>query len=224
MSASPTRLPIASSNETFEVKRIICVGRNYAEHTKEMGHDPDREPPFFFFKPVSALLPANTPFQLPAFSREIHHEVELLVAVNQKGYQLTPKQAAQSVAGFGVGLDMTARDVQNEAKKLGRPWDISKGFDGSAICSSIEKFPYPHMHNYQAIRCYRNGDIVQQSNLSSMIWPVPELISAFSQFMNIQPGDLFFTGTPAGVGEVKTGDSLRAEIDGMSVDLAVDIA
>lgn len=223
MNTSPTQLNIASSDDTFEVKRIICVGRNYAEHAKEMGHNPEREPPFFFFKPISALLPTNTPFQLPSFSQEIHHEVELLVAVNQTGYQLTPDQAAQSIMGFGVGLDMTARDVQNEAKQLGRPWDISKGFDGSAICSSIEKFSHTQMQHYQTIRCYRNGDIVQQSDLSSMIWPVPELISAFSQFMKIQAGDLFFTGTPAGVGAVSAGDNLRAEIDGMHVNVTVDV-
>lgn len=223
MSTPKTQLNIASSDDTFDVKRIICVGRNYAEHAREMGHNPNKEAPFFFFKPTSALLPTNTPFQLPSFSREIHHEVELLVAINQTGYQLTTEQAAQSIIGFGVGLDMTARDLQKEAKQLGRPWDISKGFDGSAICSSIEKFPHTQIQHYQAIRCFRNDNVVQQSDLSNMIWSVPELISTFSQFMKIQAGDLFFTGTPAGVGPVASGDNLRAEIDGMNVNLSVDV-
>lgn len=216
-------LPVVNSKETFSVEKIICIGRNYADHAREMGHNPDREAPFFFFKPQSALLPPGEPFKYPWFSKDVHHELELVIAIGEGGYQLTLDQAKAAVSGFAVGLDMTCRDVQQQAKQQGRPWELAKGFDGSAPCSAIQRGSYEDLQQAGELQLLRNGSIVQQGDWRQMIWPVAELIAEVSRYIRLQPGDLIFTGTPAGVGPVTPGDQLQASLTGSLVTLNVDI-
>lgn len=216
-------LPVVNSTETFSVEKIICIGRNYADHAREMGHNPDREAPFFFFKPQSALLPPGEPFKYPWFSKDVHHELELVIAIGEGGYQLTLDQAKTAVSGFAVGLDMTCRDVQQQAKQQGRPWELAKGFDGSAPCSAIQRGSYEDLQQTGELQLLRNGSIVQQGDWRQMIWPVAELIAEVSRYIRLQPGDLIFTGTPAGVGPVTPGDQLQASLTGSFVTLNVDI-
>ncbi|MBE8715615.1 FAA hydrolase family protein [Cellvibrio sp. KB43] len=188
-----------------------------------MGHNPDREAPFFFFKPQSALLPPGEPFKYPWFSKDVHHELELVIAIGEGGYQLTLAQAKAAVSGFAVGLDMTCRDVQQQAKQQGRPWELAKGFDGSAPCSAIQRGSYEDLQQTGELQLLRNGSIVQQGDWRQMIWPVAELIAEVSRYIRLQPGDLIFTGTPAGVGPVTPGDQLQASLAGSLVTLNVDI-
>lgn len=216
-------LPIVGGDEKFSVEKIICIGRNYTEHAREMGHNPDRENPFFFFKPQSALLPPEKPFQYPWFSQDVHHELELVIAIGESGYQLTIEQAKAAVSGFAVGLDMTCRDVQQQAKQQGRPWELAKGFDGSAPCSAIQRGTYEDLQKTGALQLLRNGKPVQQGDWRHMIWPVAELIAEVSRYIRLQSGDLIFTGTPAGVGPVVPGDKLQASLAGSSAILELDI-
>lgn len=216
-------LPIIASTETFALHRIICIGRNYAEHAREMGHDPEREPPFFFLKPPSAWLPPGKPFVYPWFSQEVHHEVELVVAIGTGGAHLSVREASSCVAGFAVGLDMTCRDLQRQAKQQGRPWELAKGFDGSAPCSPIQRGNYQDLHQLGALTLTNNGRRVQQGNWQDMIWSVSELIAEVSRYIQLVPGDLIFTGTPAGVGPVIPGDRLVARLEGLAADLIVDV-
>jgi fumarylpyruvate hydrolase len=202
--------------EKFEVKRIFCVGRNYEAHAREMGHDPNREPPFFFLKPYTALVPGNSVvLTIPNFTQELHHEIELVVAIGGEGKRLSAKEASSLIFGYAVGLDITARDLQTQAKKLGRPWDVSKGFDGSAPCSDLVKSDELGADFCPAITLRKNGELVQQGVASQMIWTIPELICELSQYYCLQPGDLIFTGTPAGVGKMTAGDLFEAEISGL---------
>ncbi len=208
--------------QDFQVVRIICIGRNYADHAREMGHDPEREPPMFFFKPITALATSGA-FLLPGYSKEVHHELELVVAIGRGGSKLNSEQAKPLVTGFALGLDMTCRDSQRQAKQAGAPWELAKGFDQSAPCTPLVSGGLETMEGFGLMTLTRNGTVVQQGHWSDMVWPVPELISRVSQFMALVPGDLIFTGTPAGVGAVEAGDSLVAQMQGFPHRLSLSV-
>lgn len=214
-------IPVVGGGE-FPVRRIYCVGRNYAAHAREMGHDPNREPPFFFMKPADAIVQNNTSFPYPPETKDLHHEIELVVALGKGGKNISADQALSHVYGYGVGLDMTRRDLQGAAKKLGRPWEMGKGFDHSAPCSALTKAADVGHPNQGAIWLKVNGELRQEGDLSDQIWRVEEAIAYLSQFMELFPGDLIYTGTPEGVGAVVAGDQLHGHIDGL-VDLNVTL-
>ncbi len=217
-------LPIAQSNTEFPVNKIICIGRNYAEHAREMGHDPEREPPFFFFKPQSALAQNGDDFIYPHFSKQVEHEIELVVAIGKSGAHISPAEAADYVYGFAIGLDMTCRDLQKEAKQQGRPWELAKGFDGSAPCTAIKQESLADLEKYGDLVLTRNGEEVQRGNWRDMVWSIPDLIAEVSRYIKLEAGDLIFTGTPAGVGPVQKGDELIAQLEGFSQALKLKVA
>jgi fumarylpyruvate hydrolase len=209
-----TTVAVAGRDEVFPVARVFCVGRNYAEHAIEMGHDPEREPPFFFMKPADAVVPAGTlPF--PTQTQELHHEVELVVALGEGGKEIPVEHALDHVFGYAVGLDMTRRDMQAVAKNAGRPWDMAKGFDQSAPTGAIraaEEIGHP---TRGAVWLRINGELRQEGDLDQQIWKVPETISYLSTLVALRPGDLIMTGTPKGIGRVEPGDRLDGHIDGV---------
>lgn len=208
-------LDVKGEQGKFPVRRIYCVGRNYAEHAREMGHDPNREPPFFFQKPGDAVLPNGGDFPYPPKTNDLHFEIELVAALGKGGANIEASKAFEHVYGYAVGIDMTRRDLQAEAKKLGRPWEVGKGFEFSAPCSAVvpaAKIGHP---SKGAIWLTVNGETRQRGDLSQLIWSVPESIAYLSGFFTLAPGDLLFTGTPAGVGAVKRGDVLKGGVDGV---------
>lgn len=202
----------------FPIRRIYCVGRNYAEHAREMG-DTGREPPFFFCKPADAVLNVAHGTEgllaYPPKTADLHHEVELVAALGAGGHDLTVEQAAASIWGFAIGLDMTRRDLQAAAKKTGRPWEVGKAFDHSAPIGPLHPIAATGPMASGRIALTVNGQLRQSGDLSDMIWSVPEAIAYLSTLFTLQPGDLLFTGTPAGVGAVGRGDVLEAMIDGL---------
>lgn len=213
-------LPVIGTDARFAVRRIYCVGRNYAEHAREMGHDPNREPPFFFSKPADCLLGDDAPISIPARSRDLHHEVELVVALGAGGRDLSPEAALAAVWGQGIGIDLTLRDVQAEAKALRRPWDLSKGFDGAAVCGPLHPCQTPLQSG--GIALFVNGDLRQSGDLAQMIWSIAEQIADLSTWVELKAGDLIYTGTPAGVGKLESGDHVSARISGLgAIDLRV---
>ena len=214
--ALPT-LPVAGDARRFAVNRIYCVGRNYADHAREMGHDPDREPPFFFMKPASAIVTDGANMQYPSLSNDVHHEIEMVVAIGKGGANIAADKALEHVYGYGVGLDMTRRDLQGEAKKMGRPWDTGKAFDQSAPCSALVPVAECGHPSKGSIRLMVNGEVRQEGDLNQLIWNVPDTIAYLSTLFTLQPGDLIFSGTPAGVGPIKKGDVLEGEIAGLPV-------
>jgi fumarylpyruvate hydrolase len=207
-------LPIRDSADLFPVHRIFCVGRNYAEHARELGHDPDREPPFFFTKPADALI-TDGRFPYPSQSQNVHHELELVVALAKGGFEIAPERALDCIFGYAVGLDMTRRDRQEEARKMGRPWDSAKAFDHSAPCSAIAPAGLIGHPASGSLRLMVNGERRQEGDLAQMIWKVPEVIAHLSGLFTLAPGDLIFTGTPKGVGPVQRGDRLEGQIEGV---------
>jgi len=207
---------IAGDSRRFPVRRVFCVGRNYSEHAREMGHDPDREPPFFFCKPADAVVPAEGVIAYPPLTADLHHEVELVVAIAEGGVDIAPEQALAHVWGYGVGLDLTRRDLQAQAKKQGRPWDWAKGFDESAPCTALIPASTLGHPASGAIWLTVNGEARQRGDLADQIWAVPDVIAYLSQSVALQPGDLIFTGTPAGVGALQPGDQVSAGIDGVA--------
>ncbi len=211
---SQTHLPVSQHSSAFPVRRIYCVGQNYAEHTREMGGDPGRNPPFFFSKPPQAAY-CGTSFPYPPLSRDVHHEIELVVALDRGGVNLAAAETLTHIFGYAVGLDMTRRDLQAEAKKAGRPWDSAKGFDYSAPCSPIWTVQQVGHPRSGAIYLDINGRRVQSGDLEQMIWKVPEIIAHLSRLFTLEAGDLIFTGTPAGVGPVQPGDVLNGAIEGL---------
>lgn len=213
--AAVVTLPIVGQESRFPVNRIYCVGRNYADHAREMGHDPDRERPFFFMKPASAIVADGGDFPYPALSSDVHHEIELVVALSRGGSNIDASQALDHVYGYAVGLDMTRRDLQGAAKKLGRPWDTGKAFDFSAPCAALHPVSDVGHPSKGTVRLTVNGEVRQQGNLSDLIWNVPEIIAYLSTLFALQPGDLIFTGTPAGVGAVQRGDTLEGSVAGV---------
>jgi len=216
-------LPVAGSESRFPVGRIYCVGRNYAEHAREMGHDPNREPPFFFMKPANSIVQNNATLGFPVETKEVHHEIELVVAIGKGGKNIPMEKSLDHVWGYGVGLDMTRRDLQGEAKKAGRPWEMGKAFDESAPCTALKPANEIGHPATGAIWVKVNGQTKQQGDLSQQIWNVPEQIAYLSKMITLAPGDLIFTGTPAGVGPVNPGDKLEGHIDGVG-DLAITYA
>ena len=214
-------LPIVGSDKLFPVHRIYCVGRNYEEHAREMGHDPKKEPPFFFQKnPGNLLHGAELPY--PDKTKDFHFEIELVVALKSGGKSIAAADALKHVYGYAVGLDMTRRDLQSEMKKAGRPWEIGKSFEQSAPCTALhpaEKIGHPAKG---AIWIDVNGERRQTGDLVQMIWDVPNQIAFLSGLFELRSGDLIFTGTPAGVGAVKKGDKLHGHVDGVGdIKLAV---
>jgi len=208
-------LPVAESTQMFPVGRIYCVGRNYAEHAREMGHDPDREPPFFFMKPADAIAQNGATIPFPQVTKDLHHEIELVVAIGKGGTDISAGKALDHVWGYGVGLDMTRRDIQGEAKKMGRPWEMGKAFDNSAPCTALKPVSMVGHPAQGAIWLKVNGAVKQKGDLADMIWNVPETIAYLSGLVTLRPGDLIFSGTPAGVGPVKRGDKLEGHVDGV---------
>jgi fumarylpyruvate hydrolase len=221
-SPPPTPAVPVSGAGAFPVRRIFCVGRNYAAHAREMGHDPDREAPFFFTKPADAILLCGNPLPYPPRTEELHHEIELVVAIGRAGAEIPVDQAQSHIFGYAVGLDMTRRDLQAEAKKLGRPWDMGKAFDRSAPIGTIRRVEESGILRRGAIWLDINGQRRQSSDISALIWSVPEVIAELSRFVALAPGDLIYTGTPEGVDAVRRGDRLHGHIDGLS-DLAVTV-
>jgi fumarylpyruvate hydrolase len=207
-------LPVRGTERRFPIHRIYCIGRNYAAHAVEMGHDPDREPPFFFEKnPDNVLVGADFPY--PDQTSEVHYEFEMVVALDKGGRDIPVERALDLVFGYGVGLDMTRRDLQGEAKKLGRPWDVGKAFEHSAPCSELIPVAETGHPSRGRIVFRVNGEVRQQGNLDQMIWKTAEQIAILSRFFELQPGDLIMTGTPAGVGPVRRGDRLEGEVEGV---------
>ncbi len=219
---TPT-LPVAESNQVFPVGRIYCVGRNYAEHAREMGHDPEREPPFFFMKPADAIVENGATIPYPRETKDLHHEIEMIVAIGKGGADIAVDKALDHVFGYGVGLDMTRRDLQTAAKKMGRPWEMGKAFDDSAPCTALKPASMIGHPAKGAIWLKVNGAVKQKGDLNEMIWNVPETIAYLSKLITLRPGDVIMSGTPAGVGPVKAGDKLEGHVDGVG-DLAISYA
>lgn len=207
---------VSGSAARFPVRRVFCVGRNYASHAREMGSDPNREPPFFFTKPADAVVPAVGVVPYPPSTHDLHHEVELVVALGAGGANIDPATALDLVWGYGVGLDLTRRDLQAAAKDTGRPWDMAKGFDASAPCSPL--LPVSEVGHPAAGRIWLevNGALRQQGDLNEMIWPVADVIAALSRFVTLAPGDLIYSGTPSGVAALVPGDKVKGGVDGVA--------
>lgn len=206
---------IAGSDAHFPVRRIYCVGRNYAEHAREMGND-DREPPFFFTKPNCAIVPDGGTIPFPPATENFHYEAELVVAIGKGGADIALADALDHIWGYATGNDLTRRDVQANAKKMARPWDMAKGFDLSAPCGSVHPVSEIGHLKSGAITLSQNGTMRQNTDISDMVWSVPEVISYLSGLVSLAPGDLIYTGTPAGVGPISGGDCLVVEIEGLS--------
>lgn len=211
--AAVPSVAVAGHSERFAVRRIFCVGRNYAEHAREMGHDPNAEPPFFFTKPGDAVVDSGATLPYPSATADLHHEAELVVALGAAGSFVTEAQALALIWGYGAGNDLTRRDLQAQAKAARRPWDMSKGFDNSAVVGALR--PASAGAPQGRIRCLVDGRITQDADLAEMIWPVSGIIVHLSRLVALQPGDLIFTGTPAGVGPIARGQTCEVQIDGL---------
>lgn len=212
---------IHGSGRRFPIHRIYCVGQNYADHAREMGADPQREPPFFFSKPADALLmaagaeAAPTVVAYPSRTADLQHEIELVVALGRGGSNVLPGEAAEHVFGFAVGVDLTRRDLQKIAKDRGRPWDTSKGFDQSAPMSVIHPIEQTGWPERGTIWLKVNGELRQHGDIEAMIWDINEIIAELSTLYCLQPGDLIFTGTPSGVGSMQKGDLVQGGVEGI---------
>jgi len=216
--AFPAELPsveIQGRKERFPVHRIYCVGRNYAAHAREMGSNPEREPPFFFSKPADTVVPNNATIPYPSRTTNLHHEIELVVAIGKGGRNIPVAQALEHVFGYAVGNDLTRRDLQSEAKDKGRPWDTAKGFDHAAPITAIRPASAGTQLERGRIWLKVNGELRQQGDLADLIWSIPEVIAELSTLFELAPGDLIYTGTPAGVGPVKPGDRIEGGVDGL---------
>ena len=218
-SPRPT-VAVAGGDDLFPVRRIYCVGRNYAEHAREMGHDPDREPPFFFQKSPDNLVAATAPeggdFPYPGQSDNVHFEIELVAALSGGGTDIPEDKALDQVWGYAAGLDMTRRDLQGQAKKMGRPWDVGKAFEYSAPIGLIHPAAETGHLSEGRIWLNVNGETRQDGNLNQLIWSLPEVIAHLSGLFELRPGDLIFTGTPAGVGPVQKGDVMEGGVEDLS--------
>lgn len=209
--------------DPFPVHRIFCVGRNYAAHAREMGHDPDRDPPFFFTKPANAIVANNTTTPYPDETQDMHPEIEMVVALKSGGYQIAEDRALDTVFGYCVGLDMTRRDMQSGFKDMGRPWDMAKGFDRSAPMSEIHTAESVGHISSGSVTLAVNGDVRQEGDVDQLVWNIPETISFLSSLITLCPGDLIMTGTPSGVSAVVKGDHLIGHVDGLTdLDIRID--
>jgi fumarylpyruvate hydrolase len=208
-------------------QRIFCIGRNYAEHAREMGHNPNLEPPFFFTKPLTALCAAHGDWHLPDFSNQVEHELELVLALTVPlqhfGRHVSREQAESWITCVGLGIDMTCRDLQRQAKSAGRPWDIAKGFDASAPLTPLMHLDASGLDSLGRMELAINGEQRQAGNWREMLWPPGELVAHISNYFALQTGDIIFTGTPAGVSPLKPGDHLTAQLEGLphTIDLTI---
>ena len=215
-----TSIPVYGTDSLFPVRRILCVGANYVAHQIEMGRDPSRELPFFFAKPNDAIVLADTSLNMvipfPPQTNNFHYEIEMTVGIGKKISNIEPDEALEAVWGYGVGIDLTRRDLQKEAKEKGRPWELGKGFDNSAVTSSI--FPVSKIGHPKNSRIWLevNGNVKQDSNIDKLIWSVPEMISFLSKTITLEPGDIIYTGTPEGVGKINRGDIITGGVEGIT--------
>jgi len=215
-------IAIADSDEKFPVRRIFCIGRNYAAHAAEMGHQPDREAPFYFTKSADAIVSSGSAVIYPPRCKELHHEIELVVAIGKAGNNILPLNVPEHIFGYAVGIDLTRRDLQAEAKSKGRPWDAAKNFDQSAPISEIHPVSAIGHPTTGRIWLSVNDEVRQDDNIDEMIWSVAESVAEISTYGEIYQGDLVYTGTPAGVGPLVVGDRVRGGIEGVG-DIAIDI-
>lgn len=210
-------IPVIDSEQLFAVRRVYCVGRNYAAHAREMGHDPDREPPFFFCKPADAIRPVKPgeiyAFAYPTITQNLHYEGELVAVIGKTGSNIPAENAFEHIWGYAVGLDMTRRDLQNQMKNMGRPWEIGKAFDGSAPIGPIYPVSKVGHITSGAIWLTVNDVEKQRSDISDLIWSVAETIAHLSTLFTLEPGDIIFTGTPEGVGKVVPGDKIKVGVE-----------
>jgi fumarylpyruvate hydrolase len=213
--AMPTAA-ISGSAQRFPIHRVYCVGRNYAEHVREMGGDTDREPPVFFTKPADAVMSNEAAVPYPTRTSNLHHEIELVIAIGRGGHDIRRDRALEHVFGYAVGNDLTRRDLQAESKKKGLPWDTSKAFDCSAPLAAIRPAAQGHVSKGR-IWLAVNEQVRQESDIADMIWTVPEVIAELSTLFELKPGDLIFTGTPSGVGALKPGDRIEGGVEGLEV-------
>jgi fumarylpyruvate hydrolase len=218
-------VPLVGEDARFPVRRVFCVGRNYAAHAREMGFSPDRDAPFYFTKSPWAICPGGAAIPYPLGTQNCHYEMELVVAIGAPAFRVAEADALSVVLGYACGLDMTRRDLQNAARDQGRPWDLGKDFESAAVIAPITRAAHFGEASDRAIRLTQNGEVRQDAALSDMIFTVPELIAHLSTFYHLQPGDLLYTGTPAGVGPIAPGDRLVGTIDGLSpVELSISPA
>jgi len=216
-------LAVQGQESKFPVHRIYCVGRNYAAHAIEMGHDPHREPPFFFTKPADTIVPSGSTIPYPMATTDLHHEIEMVVALKEGGAHIPADKALDCIYGYAVGIDLTRRDLQGEAKKLARPWCSGKAFDRSAPCTAIRSAAEIGHPNSGRVWLAVNGEIRQEGDLNQLIWKITEMIEYLSGLFELAPGDLIFTGTPAGVGAVGKGDTITGGVDGVA-EIEIHIA
>ena len=216
---APVALAVAGSTDQFAVRRVYCVGRNYAAHAREMGFDPDREPPFFFCKPDNAIVPVaygeTLELPYPAQTQNYHSEAELVAVIGKAGSDIAGEDALSHVWGYAVGLDMTRRDLQMKMREMGRPWEIGKAFDLSAPVGPVHPASVAGHFENAGLWLTVNGETKQKSDVSHLIWSVAETVSYLSKFFRLEPGDVIFTGTPEGVGAVKTGDTMVTGVEGL---------
>ena len=210
-------LPVAGSAARFPVHRIYCIGRNYAEHAQEMGAPVERTQPMFFTKPADAVVTDGADVAYPPATQDLHHEVEMVVALARGGRDIPLEQALDCVFGYGVGLDLTRRDLQAAAKAKGHPWDVAKGFDQSAPVSALQPVAAVGHPQSAGLSLEVNGAPRQQADIATMIFPVAAIIAELSKLWELKPGDLIYTGTPAGVAAIARGDRFRAELEGVAV-------
>jgi fumarylpyruvate hydrolase len=216
------QIPVIGSSQVFPVRRIWCVGRNYLEHIRELGND-ERQPPFFFAKHADMVAPDGVSIPYPPLTKDLHHEVELVVALKSGGANIDPAKALDHVYGYGVGVDLTRRDLQMASRKKEQPWEIGKSFDQSAPCSALR--PASEIGHPAKARIWLkvNGETRQEGDLNHMIWKVPEMIAYLSGLFELAPGDVILSGTPSGVGPVRRGDALHGHVDGVG-DLRCKVA
>ena len=207
--------PVRDSAQQYAVSRIFCVGRNYAAHAREMGFDPDREPPFYFNKTPADLVPSGATVPYALGTQNLHYEMELVIAIGQPAFRVSVDQALGCVWGYACGLDMTRRDLQIKSREMGRPWDFGKDFENSAVMSALVPASAIGHPKSGAISLSGNGTVKQNADLKDLIWSVPEIVANLSQYYHLQPGDLIYTGTPEGVGPVQPGDVITGRIDGV---------
>jgi fumarylpyruvate hydrolase len=212
---------ISDSTERFAVRRIFCVGRNYAAHARELGND-ERDPPFFFTKPADAVVDSGSEIPYPPLTSNLHHEIELVVAIGKACFRIPREHSLSHVWGYGVGVDLTRRDLQDQAKKAARPWDWSKAFDLSAPCGPLLAAARSGHPGKGRIWLAVNGETRQEGDLAELIWPVADIVAICSEAVELQPGDLIFTGTPAGVGAIQSGDRITGGVDGIgTIDVTI---
>ena len=215
-------VPVRGGSQQYAVSRIFWVGRNYAAHAREMGFDPDREPPFYFNKTPLDLVMTGSTIPYPLGTKNYHYEMELVIAIGKPAFRVSPEEAQECVWGYACGLDMTRRDLQIKSREMGRPWDFGKDFENSAVMSPLVPASEIGPLSSGNIQLSVNGVLKQNADLKDLIWSVPEVISNLSEYYHLQPGDLIFTGTPEGVGAVQPGDTITGKIEGVG-EIALSI-